>query len=497
MPRSKSARRSRKLAIERLEDRRVLASINVIGGVLTVVGDDTADTISIASFDPYTTANVTITNQATGAQLSATPNMAAFNSVLVQGLGGDDEIYYSLFKDSTLEGGAGNDTIDGYEAADIIRGGPGDDTLRGYGGTDTLEGGPNHDTLFGGLGQDNLFGGDGDDTLEGGQSDDNLFGEAGNDRYRFAGPTLGTDRIDGETLSLGNDTLDFSGMPTPVFVSLGAFGSMGISSGLSLWLVSPATAQIENIIGSEFDDSLVGDDRPNRLEGRGGNDILASLDGNDILEGGFGSDLLRGGYGADTYVFAGNGNLGSDTIDEGTVNSAPGDPLSTQLAGLFPGDTLDFSDFDSGVAVGLGYGPVTVTITTGSPLEFFEDFFSDAGDFLGGLFNFATNGDAPFIELNMPENVIENAIGSRFDDLIYGSNLRNRLEGRGGNDRLRSLGGNDVLLGAAGDDLLDGSIGYDIYLYSEAGNLGHDTIADTGSGKLDFSQFGRARHGLS
>jgi Ca2+-binding RTX toxin-like protein len=243
MPRAHSARRPRILALERLDDRCVLASINVIGGVLTVVGDDTADIISIGTNAPYTIANVAISDRATGVvKLTANPNMATITTALVQGLGGDDLIAYSLLKDSTLEGGAGNDVIDGYEAADVIRGGLGDDTLRSHGGNDTLEGGDNNDTLKGGLGLDDLFGGLGDDTLEGGGSDDDLFGEAGNDTYRFAGPDLGSDRIDSETSAMGNDTLDFSGMPTAVFVMLSNFSATPISSELTLSLVSPSTS---------------------------------------------------------------------------------------------------------------------------------------------------------------------------------------------------------------------------------------------------------------
>ena len=494
MSRTSPARRSRKLGLERLDDRRVMASINVIGGVLTVVGDSTADEISINSYDPYTVANVVISDRTTGTvKLTASPNMATFTSTLVQGLGGDDLINYSLFKDSTLEGGDGNDTIDGYEAGDILRGGAGNDTLRSHGGIDVLEGGADQDTLQGGSGPDDLFGGDGDDTLEGGTGDDDLFGQSGNDRYRFAGANLGSDRIDNETAAQGSDTLDFSGMPTPVFVGLDNFGLTNISSGLNLWLASPETARIENIVGSEHGDWLIGDDRANILSGLGGDDIIAALDGSDTLDGGFGDDILRGGYGADRYAFAGSGNLGSDTIDEGTVNTAPGDPLHTLPASMFPGDTLDFSGLDSPVGVQLGDYGLVVSFSVGSPLDTIGGWFEDLGEWVGGLFNFASSAAEAQVEVMFPEQVIENAIGTRFDDLLIGSYANNRLEGRGGNDQLEGGLGNDTLAGGGGDDKLQGYYGYDTYLFHEAGSLGHDTIYDSGSdGRLDFSQFGRA-----
>ena len=492
---SHTARKSRQLVLERLDDRCVLASINVLGGVLTVEGDNTADIISINSISPYTNAQVEIRDRATNApKLSANPLMATFTTVLVRGLGGDDLISYGLDKNSTLEGGDGNDTIDGYSADDILRGGAGLDTLRSHGGIDTLEGGADSDTLEGGLNTDDLYGGDGDDILVGGTGDDDLYGEGGNDTYRFASSNLGSDKIDNETAAQGSDTLDFSGMPTPVFVMLDNFAMTNISAGLNLWLASAATARIENIIGSEHADWLIGDDRANILRGLGGDDSIAALDGTDTLEGGFGNDMLRGLYGADTYIFAGSGDLGSDTIDEGTVNTAPGDPMSSLPASLFPGDTLDFSGLDSPVGVQLGDYGLVVTFVVGSPLDTIAGWFEDLGEWFGGVLNFASSDAAAQLELTFPQQVIENAIGTRFDDLLIGGYLNNRLEGRGGNDRLEGGNGNDVLAGGAGDDRLDDFSGYDTYLFHEAGDLGHDTIDDRSGnhGRLDFSQFGRA-----
>jgi Ca2+-binding RTX toxin-like protein len=141
--------------------------------------------------------------------------------------------------------------------------------------------------------------------------------------------------------------------------------------------------------------------------------------------------------------------------------------------------------------VQLGEYGIVVSFSVGTPLGTIGDWFEDAGEWLGGLLNFATSGAAAQIELTFPEQVIENAIGTRFDDLLIGSYANNRLEGRGGNDHLEGGLGNDTLAGGGGDDLLRGYGGDDIYLFHEAGNLGHDTIDGDGSGRLDFSQFGR------
>lgn len=72
---------------------------------------------------------------------------------------------------------SGNDTLKGYETADI---------LDGLAGADTLYGGPGDDELRGGAGNDRLYGGNGDDLLLDGPGSDNLYGELGSDVYAYA-----------------------------------------------------------------------------------------------------------------------------------------------------------------------------------------------------------------------------------------------------------------------------------------------------------------------
>ena len=73
-----------------------------------------------------------------------------------------------------------------------------------------------------------------------------------------------------------------------------------------------------------------------------------------------------------------------------------------------------------------------------------------------------------FGQTNMPRNlgltngtIIENAIGTRFDDRITGNAANNRLEGGTGNDSLNGGEGVDVLIGGAGNDSLNGGAGRD------------------------------------
>jgi len=93
---------------------------------------------------------------------------------------------------ANVDGGAGDDLIEGGQVADTLIGGIGFDTVLGIDGNDELlDGGAGQDLIEGGSGADKLVGGDGADILEGdaGNSDlllggdgpDLLKGGAGND----------------------------------------------------------------------------------------------------------------------------------------------------------------------------------------------------------------------------------------------------------------------------------------------------------------------------
>ncbi len=96
-----------------------------------------------------------------------------------------------------IQGGGGQDSINGSQRADTILGGAGDDILAGNDGDDRIEGGAGLDQLTGGAGNDTLFGGSGADFIEGGPGDDvihpggglgggagdTIVGGDGNDRF--------------------------------------------------------------------------------------------------------------------------------------------------------------------------------------------------------------------------------------------------------------------------------------------------------------------------
>ena len=64
--------------------------------------------------------------------------------------------------------------------------------------------------------------------------------------------------------------------------------------------------------------------------------------------------------------------------------------------------------------------------------------------------------------------VIENAVGSGFDDTLIGNTAANRLDGGAGNDSLAGRDGNDVLVGGPGHNFLDGGVGVDTAAYGSS-----------------------------
>ena len=178
---------------------------------------------------------------------------------LVEGAGGDDELY----------SGAGNDQLDGGDGVDLLRGAEGSDVLSGGPGNDALAGEffPNDE---GPLGEET--GAPGDDSLDGGTGDDQLVGGGGDDRY------AGGDGYDvARLLGAGKDVL---------------------------------AGDLERVEGSEKPDDLIGSAAGDHFLGLEADDKLSGLAGDDRLDGGEGADTIDGGAGSDSL----DGGRGDDSL---------------------------------------------------------------------------------------------------------------------------------------------------------------------------------------
>jgi hypothetical protein len=167
--------------------------------------------------------------------------------------------------------------IFGTDGSDGMSGSSLDDIVIAFGGSDKILGWNGDDMLFGGDGNDELFGHFGDDTLFGGKGVDAFWGGDGSDTVSFEAETSGVvvDLLFRERMS-------------------------GSAAGEKLY-------SIENIVGTDYVDTIRGDWHQNILFGGKDDDELIGRAGKDSLYGGKGSDDLYGGKGDDT-LFGGDGN---------------------------------------------------------------------------------------------------------------------------------------------------------------------------------------------
>jgi Ca2+-binding RTX toxin-like protein len=192
---------------------------------------------------------------------------------------------------ANLLGSDGNDTIDGagngfasyFDSPDKVAANLATGTASdGWGNTDKLT------NLQG------LSGSDFNDTLTGDGKDNWFEGAAGNDS------------ING---GLGIDMVDYGSSEAGVGVNLFTEPTSGISPGTAFDGLggTDKLAGIENVFGSEFNDTIVGSTGVNRLEGAGGN---------DSLYGGSSNDVLNGGSGSDTFGFSVGTSPAQDTVED-------------------------------------------------------------------------------------------------------------------------------------------------------------------------------------
>lgn len=159
---------------------------------------------------------VTLTTGATFSAYAGNDSIGGSNAAdVIYGNLGDDVLNLNAGGDRGY-GGQGNDTVSGGFGNDIIFGNLGNDALYGNQDADILYGNQGNDVLYGGQGNDYLYGGQGSDTLIGGVGNDTLVGGVGPDLYAFgagngADLILGFSQSDGDSLDLGGQTYTEAG----------------------------------------------------------------------------------------------------------------------------------------------------------------------------------------------------------------------------------------------------------------------------------------------
>jgi len=383
---------------------------------------------------------------------------------------------------------AGFENITGSKGKDVLIGDSGDNVLRGLGNRDLLRGMEGRDRIDGGDGIDatsylwatagvtvNLAtgkagGADGVDTLidiegvSGSNFDDALFGDDGPNQLRgLAGNDTLVGGLGDDVLRGGygpKDQIDYRDAPSGVVVDLREAVAEGGDGNDRL-------SGVENVVGSEFGDVLIGNAKNNILSGRAGDDFLNGRSGNDTLMGGD----------HDNYYVPGPGN---DTVRADVYKSGWDDIVSYE----YSADPV-VVNLGNERATGQGTDKlINVDIVIGSR---FDDEIDGSTDAHGNLFvplagddvvrgmkndqvTFAFSKNPVVVNLGYGTASgegsdrlygVREVVGSPFDDRITGSSGDDALWGIAGDDTLRGNSGDDYLDGGDDKDRLEGGYGTD------------------------------------
>ena len=158
------------LAVESLEDRRLLAvsaaQFYLNGTRLVVTGSPEADSVTVSQ---TAEGMINARLESGGESVSAQYSPAQISQIIFYGREGDDSFANNTTIASKVLGESGNDSLVGGAGVDELNGGEGNDTLTHGAGNDVLYGGIGEDSVSGDEGDDIVYGGDGDDRILGGE----------------------------------------------------------------------------------------------------------------------------------------------------------------------------------------------------------------------------------------------------------------------------------------------------------------------------------------
>jgi len=438
--------------------------------------------------------------------------------------GGNDVNATGNGLDNVLNGNDGDNRLNGKKGVDTMTGGLGNDTyiLDNVGdviveepgeGIDSVEakfdyvlaadlenlalkgrsaihatGNDAANVLVGNRRSNELTGGLGDDTIDGGRGRDTAIFTGDRADYMLG---LGSDTIGVTDNNAGDGDEGADTLRKVEFLKF-ADGLYEVFSGV---FIPFGTAGSDSMVGSDYNNLLVGLAGDDTLSGGAGNDTMDGGDGNDSLIGGTGKDVMTGGAGDDVYeidtrydrVYEDAGG-GTDTVigekyikltahvenaaltgagkgyirgnDENNVLT--GGPGRAKIYGLDGDDTISGGDGND-TLVG-GNGADSLTGGNGTNKLYGKD---GADTIVGGnAYDYVSAGDGT-----------DSVAGGDGGDRIYGGNDADTMTGGGGNDTLYGGNGDDILDGGSGGDILNGGKGNDRFVYSD--------LTDSGVGDPD------------
>jgi Ca2+-binding RTX toxin-like protein len=405
-------------------------------------------------------------------------------------------------------GGAGADTLNAIEH---LTGSAFADKLTGNSLANRLEGGAGNDTLSGGGGADTMVGGDGldsyvvDNALDQVIEDNANASTGGNDivNSHLGAYSLTVNVENGRILATGAANLTGNVLNNILYASSGDNAlDGGAGTDIASYLFASAAVNISLASGSAQTTGGSGSDSIVNIEnitGSNFNDSLAGSATANILDGGLGDDSMTGGDGSDSYYVRQGGDVVIET--NAILASGGADLVYSYLAAYSLTTNVENARILIGTAANL----------TGNNLN--NALFAAAGNnqFDGGAggdsvsYQYATgaiNASLAIVGAQATGNSgadsfvsIESLTGSGYGDTFTGNGAINALNGMAGNDSLNGGLGNDLLIGGAGKDSLTGGLGADRFDFNAPSESGisitaRDSVADfnaTQGDKIDLS----------
>lgn len=490
-------------------------------GNATVVGGGGNDTLDLSTMSGDVTVygGEGVTDSTDGADTITT---GTGNTTLYANAGNDTITLgtaSSAAKTAYINGGVGDDTIDGAENGLLtVAGGYGDDSITLdsgnsdglviYGGNDLTDPTDGDDTInFDSAGKVSAYGNGGNDTITAEDvNDDSLINAGvGNDTIVVSGLTAGNITVTGadgddtfDITTSGNSNtvvitdfaatellnLDVNGAAATDLTVATSNGRITITDGTDVVLLSAYAGVLNsgnlNYASGELVANFGG--AADTLDGSAGNDYILAGSNGDTFDSLAGNDKLTGGAGNDTFGFDADDLTTNDTIDgaagnntlQFTADNNGGAVTDADFTNILNVQTVLFDDVNW-----------TNTFTFGNEAEQagFNTFTSSG-----------TGANAVTIILNSAYDLNATITGGAAGDTLNASGMDGTetvsIDGAAGDDTINGGAGADTLNGGTGADDLLGNGGAD----SIVGGTGADDItggtgADTLTGGADADNF--------